>query len=377
MNRQNADIIVIGGGIIGLSAAYHLSRQKAQVLVLEKKYPASGSTGRCIGGIRLQFSTEASIRLMQDSMDQFKAMHEDFGFSVEFQQGGYLFLAHSEEKLESFRRVSEIQKSLGVNVRLFSADDCRSLVTGLNTDGLCGGIYGPEDGQAYPFKVLKGYLEGLKKNGSDIHLFSEVTNILTKGDRVIGVRTSSGETFFADVILNAAGPEASRVSAMAGIQVRVAAERHEAFITDRLPRLFDPMLVDYRADGCYFQQMATGQVIGCYTPVPSVPGTDTQATIEFISEMSKRAVRLIPALKDAHVIRHWAGSYENTPDLSPIIDKTHIKGYYLACGMSGHGFMFGPAVGRFVSRIILDGSYPFDWSEFKLDRDYSRLELMK
>jgi len=377
MGKQKADIIVIGGGVIGLSSAYHLSKRKVRVLVLEKQFPGSGSTGRCIGGIRLQFSTEASIRLMQESMAQFQGMQDEFGFSVEFQQGGYLFLAHSEEKLDAFRKVSKIQKNLGVDVHILSSADCKALVPHLNTDGLIGGVYGPKDGQAYPFKVLKGYLDCIQKNGSEVRLFSEVVEILREGDRVTGVKTADGEELYADVILNAAGPHADRIGAMAGVEVRVAAERHEAFITDRLPNLIKPMLVDYRPDGCYFQQMATGQIIGCYSPVPNIPGTDTQASIEFISEMAKRAVRLVPELWKAHVIRHWAGSYENTPDLSPIIDKTSIKGYYLACGMSGHGFMFGPAVGKFVSQIILDDTYPYEWSEFRLDRDYSHMELMK
>jgi len=377
MSSQTADIIVIGGGISGLSSAYQLSKRNAKVLVLERQFPASGSTGRCIGGIRVQFSTEAAIRLMQESLTQFKAMEDEFGFSVEFAQGGYLFLAHSEERLESFRKISLIQKNLGVNVSILSKDECKALVPAMNTEGLAGGVFGPEDGQAYPFKVLKGYLEGIRKNGSQVRMFSEVIEILKQGDRIIGARTADGESFYSDVILNAAGPDAARIGELAGITVPVSPERHEAFITDRLPRLFDPMLVDYRSDGCYFQQMVTGQVIGCYTPVPNVPGTNRQSTIEFMSEMAKRSVRLVPELQKAHVIRHWAGSYENTPDLSPIIDKTPLKGFYLACGMSGHGFMFGPAVGKFVSQIILDDSYPYEWSEFKLDRDFSRLELMK
>lgn len=377
MGSKHADIIVIGGGIIGLSSAYHLSRRKAKVLVIEKQYPAAGSTGRCIGGIRVQFSTPAAIRLMQESMTQFKSMADEFGFSVEFQQGGYLFLAHSQEKLDAFIKVSEIQKSLDVDVQIMSAEDCCRLVPNLNGEGLVGGVFGPEDGQAYPFKVLKGYMDGIRRNGSEIRLYTGVTGFINQNDRIIGVVTDKGETLYADVVLNAAGPHAAEIGRMAGLDIQVAPERHEAYITDRLPPMFAPMLVDYRSDGCYFQQMATGQVIGCYSPVPHVPGHDKSSTIGFISEMARRSVRLIPDLARAKVIRHWSGSYENTPDLSPIIDKTPIRGFYVACGMSGHGFMFGPAVGKFVSQIILDDSYPYEWSEFKLERDYSRLELMK
>jgi sarcosine oxidase subunit beta len=136
-------------------------------------------------------------------------------------------------------------------------------------------------------------------------------------------------------------------------------------------------VVDYRTDGCYFYQRSNGQVIGCYSPVPNKPGIITDSSLEFMVEMSKRTARLVPALAGARVIRHWGGCYSMTPDGSPFIDRTAIDGLYVANGMSGHGFMFAPAIGRYISEIILDKRYPFDWSEFSMGRDFSRQELMK
>jgi sarcosine oxidase subunit beta len=375
--NQAVDVIVIGGGIIGLASAYHLSRRGQKVLVLEKKYPGSGSTGRCIGGIRQQFSTPGAIRLMQESVRQFRGMKEEFGFSVEYSEGGYLFLAHEPQRLETFKSILPLQKGLGLKVEILDARECLKIAPPLNPEGLLGGVFSPEDGQAYPFKIIEGYIQEIKKFRSHVRFFSEVNEIVIQNHAVVGVKTTDGETFHAQSILNAAGPWAQEVGRMAGLELAIAPEEHEAFITDRVPSLFTTMVVDYRPDGCYFYQRSNGQVIGCYSPVPNKPGIITESSLEFLVEMSKRTKRLVPVLAAARVIRHWGGCYSMTPDGSPFIDKTGIKGFYVANGMSGHGFMFAPAVGRYVSEIILDDRYPFDWSEFRLGRDFSRQELMK
>jgi sarcosine oxidase subunit beta len=371
------DTIIIGGGVIGLSAAYHLSKRGLTVVVLDKNFPGSGSTTRCIGGIRQQFSTEASIRLMQESVKQFKQMEQEFGFSVEFYQGGYLFLAYSQANLDSFKTVSRLQKSLGLDIRLLSVQECLEIVPCLNPDKLMGGVYSPDDGQAYPFKVIAGFIQEIRKARSIIRSFVNVTGMITEGQRIKGVVLKDGEKIYGNTVLNAAGPWAAEVSQMAGVPVPILPEKHQAFITDRQEKLFETMIVDYRTDGCYFQQLINGQIIGCYTPIPNQPGTETGSSKEFLLEMSKRTVRLIPDLIKARVLRHWGGSYSMTPDGSPIIDKTDIAGYYVAAGMSGHGFMFSPAIGKYISDIIIDNQYPFDWNEFKLNRDFSGSELMK
>ena len=180
------DVIVIGGGIIGLASAYHLSRRGQRVLVLEKKYPGSGSTGRCIGGIRQQFSTPGAILLMQESIRQFRGMKEEFGFSVEYFESGYLFLAHDAQRLETFRAILPLQKSLGLKVEILDAAGCFKIAPQLNPDGLLGGVFSPEDGQAYPFKVIEGYIQEIKKLNSQVRFFTEVREILIENQPVSG-----------------------------------------------------------------------------------------------------------------------------------------------------------------------------------------------
>ncbi|MBN2399817.1 MAG: FAD-binding oxidoreductase [Candidatus Aminicenantes bacterium] len=372
-----ADAIVIGGGIIGLASAYHLSKRGQKVILLEKKYPGSGSTGRCIGGIRQQFSTPGAIRLMRESVRQFRLMRKEFGFSVEYFEGGYLFLAHDAKRLETFKSILPLQKSLGLAVEILDASACMKIAPPLNPTGLLGGVFSPEDGQAYPFKVIEGYIQEIRKLHSQVLFFCEVSEIIVNKTAVTGVKTVNGDIFYAPVILNAAGPWAQEVGKMAGLELPIAPEEHEAFITDRVPPLFATMVVDYRTDGCYFYQRNNGQVIGCYSPIPNKPGIITESSLEFLVEMSRRTARLVPELATARVIRHWGGCYSMTPDGSPFIDKTDVDGFFVANGMSGHGFMFAPAIGRYVSEIILDGRYPFDWSEFAMGRDFSRQELMK
>ncbi len=225
--------------------------------------------------------------------------------------------------------------------------------------------------------MLKGYIQEIRKTPSCLLPDTEVREILLEKGRVRGVKTGSGDTFYAPRILNAAGPWAQEVARLAGIDLPIFPEEHEAFITSRLPHLFDTMIVDYRSDGCYFYQRTNGQVIGCYTPYPNKPGIHTEASLEFLVEMSRRTARLVPELRSARVIRHWGGSYEMTPDGSPILDRTAVEGFYVASGMCGHGFMFGPGIGKYMSEIMLDDRYPFDWSEFRSDREFSRAELMK
>lgn len=376
--KKTFDVIIIGAGIIGAATGYYLAKKKLKVLVVEKNYPCSGSTGRCIGGIRQQYSHPLSILVMKESVKIFSNLSEELGKDIEWYQGGYLFLAHSQEKKQTYLKAIEIQKQYGLPVRFVSADDCAQIVKGLNTDGLLGGAYCPTDGQANPFATTYGYLEGIKKKKGIILTNTKVTKIFTKQNKVVSILTDREEEYFAPIIVNAAGPWAKEIAKMVGLEVPIEPERHESLVTEACERLFDPMLVDYRVDGCYFiQNYGTGHFIGCYTPVPNVPGDDIRASSEFITEMPRRMARLVPRLKNIKVIRQWAGSYEMTPDGNPIVDKTPIEGFYISAGMCGHGFMFGPALGMFLAELIYTGKSPIPLDDFALNRQFVKAEAMK
>jgi len=375
--ERTADVIIIGGGAIGLSTAYHLTKRKVKTIVIEKNYLTSGSTGRCIGGVRQQYATPTTIKIAMESVDFFKRAEEELGLDVEWYAGGYLFLAFTEDEEKTFKKAIEIQQRNGLDVSFISADECFKIVPMMYAPGLRGGAYCPSDGQADPFKVCYGFAKRIRENGGRIISSSEVVEIRTKGDKVHSVITNNGEEFFADVVVNAAGPWAKDLCRLVGLDVPIEPERHEAMITERVARLWDPMLVDYRPDGSYFYQRVTGQIIGCYTPDPNVPGIRTDSSLEFFFEMPRRMSNLVPALSQVSVLRHWAGCYSMTPDGSPIVDETEIEGFFIAGGMCGHGFMFSPAIGEHLANYIVEKDWGLPWDEFKLTREFKGKEALR
>jgi sarcosine oxidase subunit beta len=369
------DVVVVGGGIIGMAAARYLAMDDIKLAVVERKYLGSGSTGRCIGGIRQQFSTAAAIRLMQESLELFSQMEEEFNRSVEFHRGGYLFLAHTPEMMEIFKKNIEIQQKEAVNVSLLSPGEVREVVPSINAGGLFGGAYCPDDAQAFPFPVLEGYREKVEQANGDFYIANPVKTLEKKEHFLLTL--SDGTVLEAAKVLLSAGPWTGELAGQLGLDLPLYPERHEAIITERIPKFFEPMVVDYRADGCYFHQLISGQIIACYTPAPNVPGIHEDVSFEFLPRIGWRMSRLIPRLKKAAILRNWSGSYTMTPDGNPIVDQSSVEGLYIASGMSGHGFMFGPAIGKHLARFMLTGQWGADLSEFSIDREFKSKESMK
>ncbi|UCF70904.1 MAG: FAD-binding oxidoreductase, partial [candidate division WOR-3 bacterium] len=271
---NTSDVIVIGGGIIGCATGYYLTKRGLKVNLLEKNYLTAGSTGRCIGGIRQQFSTELSIKVAMESMKKFAAMNDELGRDVEFHRGGYLFLAHSKNKKESYTKLIEIQQAMGLDVSYVNVSEIEKIVPGIDTTDLLGGAYCPSDAQANPFLIVDAYARAIKERGN-VYTYKEATAVDCQKDKVKSVRTRDGETFYAPVVVNAAGPCAREIGQMVNLDIPIYPERHEAMITEQMERFFDMMIVDYRPDGCYFnQKWGKGSIIGCYTPIPNVPGHD-------------------------------------------------------------------------------------------------------
>jgi sarcosine oxidase subunit beta len=375
--NNTADAIIIGGGILGTATGYYLTKKGLKVYLFEKNYLTAGSTGRCICGIRQQFSTELSIKVAMESMKKFKIMDEELGQDVEFHQGGYLFLAHDTDKENTYKKLISIQKKMGLNVEYIDVKTIEKLVPGIDATDLCGGAYCSSDAQANPFLVVDGYARGIKKKGK-IFPFTEVVAIDTDKNKVQAIRTIDNEIYYAPVVVNATGPFINDVAQKLNIEVPIYPERHEALITEQIIRFFDMMIVDYRPDGCYFnQKWNNGSVIGCYTPIPNVPGQNLGASFEFAKEMGRRMARLIPKLRNVKIIRQWSGSYSMTPDGNPIVDCTEIQGFWIVGGMCGHGFMLGPETGWLAAEYIVEAQAPYDMSTFALKRDFSSKEVMK
>ncbi len=376
-SRETYDIVVIGGGIIGMATAFYLSRNQRgiKMAVIERKYIASGSTGRCIGGIRKQFSTPTAIRLMKENVKLFSEMEEEFGFTVEFHRGGYLLLAHSPEMKEIFKSNIKLQQKEGVNVSLLTPKEAKEVVPDLDIEGLFAAAFCADDAQAFPFPVLKGYKNKIEKNKGDFYLHNPVITFEKKKNFLLTM--GNGTVLEAEKVLLSAGPWTAELGKQVGLDLPLFPERHEAMITERIPKFFEPMVVDYRKDGCYFHQLISGQVIGCYTPVPNVPGIREDVSFEFLPRLAKRMMRLVPCLGKTSVLRHWAGCYTMTPDGNPIVDESEIENLYIASGMSGHGFMFGPAIGKHLANFMLTGKWDTDFAEFSINRRFEGKEMLK
>ncbi len=229
--NKTADAIVIGGGIIGCATGYYLTKKGLKVYLFEKDYLTAGSTGRCIGGIRQQFSTELSIKIAMESVKKFKIMHEELGMDVEFEQDGYLFLAHSREKEETYKTLISFQQKMGLDVEYVDVTTIKEIVPGINTEGLLGGAYCPSDGQANPFLVVDGYARKIREKG-EIFLHCAVMSINQDSGKTKSITTIDGQTYFAPLVVNATGPFARKFSEHLGLDIPIYPERHESLITE-------------------------------------------------------------------------------------------------------------------------------------------------
>ncbi len=366
--KAKAEVTIIGGGIMGVSTAYNLARRGADVLILEKDLLAQASTGLSVGGIRQQFSLPANIRLSQESVKVFERFEEEFGVDIRFRQVGYLFLAQKEETWTDFLTSFEIQRQFGAPVELLSPEEIKRRWTYLDVSDLLGGTFGPKDGYADPYLTAMGFANSARKLGVRIEERTRVTGIKIKSGKIQGVKTTRGMVF-SPVVVNAAGPWGGEVAKMAGLEVPVKPYRRQVFMTkpfEAIPKPV-PMVIDQDIT-FYFRGEDPGILMGMSDPdEPS--SFNLHVHREFMEKVIEAAIHRAPALENAEILRGWAGLYEITPDDNPIIGALPgVEGFFCAVGFSGHGFQQGPAVGRILSELILNGRTDFDLKPFALDR---------
>ncbi len=366
---RTAEVVIVGGGIIGTSLAYHLARRGCRdVVVLERELVGSGSTSKCNGGVRLQFSTPLSIRLSQEAVRIFETFRDEFGVDPDFRQYGYLFLITDEADLARFRDMHGLQRSLGVPVELLTPADIRQLVPPLELAGVLAGSYCPRDGFADPNAVVEGFARQARGLGIDILEGTQVTGIAVEGGRVRGVQTANG-SIAARWVVNAAGPWAGEVGRLAGVDVPVQPYRRSQFITAPFDGVRDPMpLIIESGVGFSFRKEGPGVLMGMTKPEP--PGKfDDSVDWDWLPQVVEHAVRWVPALGEAQIARGYAGLYDLSPDRHPIMGPVpEVQGLFCCNGFSGHGFMHGPPAGRFLAEWILDGKPSLDLSPFSIER---------
>jgi len=374
----SAEVVIVGAGIMGCSIAYHLAeRGLTDVVVLEKDFIGRGSTADAAGGIRMQFSTRANIELMQISMPYWEEFEERFGQFINFRQQGYLFLLTSEENVAVFRKNLELQRSMGVPARWVTPDEIAELNPAVNLDGILGGTFCPRDGWADTSTSTMGFAQAARRMGVKIVEETEVTGVERDGDRISAVRAGD-QSIAAGTVICAAGPYTGVFGELVGAHLPVQPVRRMSWVTgpfDAIPPTV-PFTIEFER-ALYFHPEGNGFLFGMTDPDEPVSWNRgvTQAWLEkTIDALVERA----PAFVNATVRNGWGGLYEVTPDHNPLVGPVDgFANLLVAAGFSGHGFMQGPAIGKLMAELVIDGAFrSVDLSDFRPSR-FSEGELSR
>ena len=353
------DVIVIGAGSVGAPAAVSLAQAGLRTLVLDR-FPSvgQGANKSAIGGLRATHSDPAKIRLCLRSLEIFADWEALYGDKIEWRKGGYTFVAYRPEEEKTLKDLLVIQQSFGLNIRWLDARELAEVIPGINPAGLIGGTFSPDDGSASPLLAAHAFYKRAKTFGAEFRFNEKVTDLVIEGGRVKGVRTDRG-VYGAEVVINAAGPWGAETARLAGLDLPVKPDSHEAAVTEGVARFLEPLVVDIRpvagSANYYFYQHDTGQVIFCITPNPPIWGFDIRETSSFLPMVARRMVELIPRLRHLRVRRTWRGLYPMTPDGFPIVGwSQEVEGFLQAVGMCGQGFMLGPGLAELLARMVQD-----------------------
>jgi sarcosine oxidase, subunit beta len=357
---QTAEVVIIGGGIVGSSIAYHLTAAGCKdILVIERETAqGKGSTGKSMGGVRAQFSTPVNIQMSLYSIPFYASFDERLGYPADYRPQGYLFCATAEKHLAYLRTNYEKQIALGLkNVRLITADEIRAMFPQLRSDDIVGGSFCSTDGFVDPYSVMNGFMGWAADHGAKLWKNTEVTNIQLDAKGIGGVETTRGSVSTRKVV-NAAGAWAASIARMLNLDLPVEPLRRMLVPTepfDRFPHTA-PMIIDM-SNGFHFRPEALGFLLAWNDP-EETPGYKTDFEPGFIEKILWRAADRVPIFENLAVNpkRAWAGLYEMTPDHHPILGEVAgVPGFFLANGFSGHGVMHAPATGRILSDLILTG----------------------
>jgi sarcosine oxidase subunit beta len=357
---RTAEVVIIGGGIVGSSIAYHLTEAGCRdVLVIEREsHQGKGSTGKSMGGVRAQFSTPVNIRMSLYSIPFYAAFEDRLGYPCGYRPQGYLFCATAEKHMRYLHANYEKQVALGLkDVRLISGDEIRKQFPALRADDIMGGSFCSTDGFVDPYSAMTGFMSSACEHGAELWKHAEVTAILRDAEGVCAVETTRGPVATRSVV-NAAGPWAAAVAKMLHVDLPVEPLRRMLVPTepfDHFPHTA-PMIIDM-STGFHFRPEGLGFLMAWNDP-EETPGFKTEFDPTFIEKILTHAASRVPCFEGVAVNpkRAWAGLYEMTPDHHPILGQApEVKGFFLANGFSGHGVMHAPATGKILSDLVLTG----------------------
>lgn len=366
---NTADVVIIGGGVVGACTAYYLAKSGQKNIVLcERDLLAQASTGLCVGGIRQQFSHPSNILLSQEVVRLFERFEEEFGVDIQFRQAGYLFLAQARDTWDDVKKSVETQHRYNVPVELLSPEEIKARWSYIAVEDLKGGTFCPEDGYADPYLVAMAFANKARQMGVHIQEQTRVSAISIEQGRIRGLSTTRG-SISTPVVVNAAGAWGGEVARMAGLNIPVSPYRRQVFATkafNLIPRPV-PMVIDL--DRLFYFRGEYPCIIFGMSDREEEPSFNTHVDRAFLERVIDAAIHRAPILEKAEMLRGWAGLYAITPDENPIIGPSpEIRGFFCAVGFSGHGFQHGPAVGRILAELISAGKTDFDLTPFGYDR---------
>ena len=365
---EKASTVIIGGGVVGLSLAYHLSKLGVEdIVVLEKGYLNSGATGRCGGGVRQQWATENNVLMMKENIKIFKEFASETGINTWFRQGGYLFVATSDEQQVALEKNCQLHNSLGVKTKILTPLEAEKVVPGLNKKIVKVASYNATDGIVFPWPILWGYRQALKKMGVKICTFTKVSDFDIVGRKIKTIYTNRG-SIKSNRVINAAGAWSPGIAKLAGVSLPNMPYKHEILVSEQFRMFLKPMVV-LLGDGLYFSQSMRGEIVGGITDPDEKPSIALDSSLRFLQLFSRSAMNILPLMSEVKVMRQWAGYYDVTPDNNPILGDVEELDEFIQCnGFRGHGFMMAPYVTKILAERIATGKNNIILDEYNLSR---------
>ncbi|MDT7599600.1 MAG: hypothetical protein QOK26_1677 [Pseudonocardiales bacterium] len=363
-----AEVVVIGGGVVGTSAAFHLAEAGVDVLLLERDELASGSTSRAAGGVRAQFSDPVNIQLGLRSLEAFERFADRPGGEIDLVQHGYLFLLDNTDDVAAFQRNVAVQNELGVPSRMLDVAEACAMSPYVNPEGLLAATFAARDGHCTPEAVVAGYAAGARAHGATIRRHCTVTGIDVVDGAVTGVRTDAG-TVGTGTVICAAGAWSARVGELAGVALPVRPLRRQVVVSEPVadlpPEL--PFTIDF-GTSFYFHDEGPGLLMGMSDSEQGF-GFDTSRSAEWLGRFAEVVARRAPALSEVGIAHGWAGLYEMTPDHNAVVgEAAAVSRFLYATGFSGHGFLQGPAIGEVLRDLVLGHTPVVDVSALDVRR---------